>query len=314
MREILQDLLRRCRLLLLSISVVAIIVAGCGASTPTGSGPVPLAPARVFADPATAKVLLIVLENHGTAEALQQMPFLASQGRRYAEATHSSAVGHPSLPNYLALTGGSTFGVTSDPRPTRFQVTGRSVFGQALAHGRSAKVYAEAMRQPCQQQSTRAYSHLINPWVYFTDPGERQACRRLDIPAGALVGGAFARDVSAGQLPTVGMLVPTMCHNGHNCSLSTADRWLRRRVGTIEAGPDFRGGTLTIVVTFDEDDYTTHNHVLTVVMHRGLHHRRITQHFNHFAVSALLSGFAGGPPLRDARPAPALMAAVEPGA
>jgi hypothetical protein len=193
---------RRCgsALLLASLAVVlAVVLAGCGAPaqavSTTGSGSV----ARSSGSPPErggsegqargSKVLLIVLENHGASQALQHMPFLASQGRPYAEAAHS---------------------------------------------------------------------------IEFSNPVERQACRRFDVPAGTMTHGAFVRDVSRGDLPTVGMLVPNMCHNGHNCSLATADRWLRHRVRAVEAGPDFRSGRLTVVVTFDEDDYRSGNHVLTV--------------------------------------------------
>ncbi len=64
--------------------------------------------------PGQHKVLVIPLENHSQSEALAQMPYLAGLANTYGSATNYYAVAHPSLPNYLAIFGGSTFGVTSD--------------------------------------------------------------------------------------------------------------------------------------------------------------------------------------------------------
>ena len=58
------------------------------------------------------------------------MPYLSSLARRYGRTTHYDAVTHPSLPNYLALAGGSTFGVRDDAYPSIHKVPGRSVLDQ----------------------------------------------------------------------------------------------------------------------------------------------------------------------------------------
>ena len=60
------------------------------------------------------KVLTIVEENHGYDQSLSSMPYLKSLGTRYGYATNYHALTHPSLPNYLALAGGSTFGETTN--------------------------------------------------------------------------------------------------------------------------------------------------------------------------------------------------------
>src|SRR6266851_8312103 len=56
---------------------------------------------------------VIVMENKSPAEALTG-PFTASLAARYREAANYHAITHPSVPNYLALTSGSTWGVTDD--------------------------------------------------------------------------------------------------------------------------------------------------------------------------------------------------------
>jgi len=126
--------------------VVAALATGCSASTPSGS-PTPL-PQAVAAPPGgthVTKVLTVVEENHSLAQMRSSMPFLSAMATQYAYATGYTAVSHPSLPNYLALSGGSTFGITDDRDPSAHPIPGQSVFGQALAAGKTAKVYAESM-------------------------------------------------------------------------------------------------------------------------------------------------------------------------
>ncbi|HWD71725.1 MAG TPA: hypothetical protein VG779_04295, partial [Actinomycetota bacterium] len=61
-------------------------------------------------------IAVIVMENHGYGEVIasSSAPYTNSLAHTYAVAANYSAVGHPSLPNYLALAGGSTFGITDD--------------------------------------------------------------------------------------------------------------------------------------------------------------------------------------------------------
>src|SRR5690242_18504728 len=77
--------------------------------TPTTSSPRP---------PSGHKVMVIVEENHTQAEATTLMPHLASWAATYGKATAYTAATHPSLPNYLAIAGGNTFGVTDDNAPS----------------------------------------------------------------------------------------------------------------------------------------------------------------------------------------------------
>src|SRR5438046_955827 len=65
------------------------------------------------AGPSFKKVFIVVLENTSYSEALNQ-PFLADMAKAGALLTNYTAVAHPSYPNYLALTSGSTQGKTND--------------------------------------------------------------------------------------------------------------------------------------------------------------------------------------------------------
>ncbi len=253
-------------------------------------------------------MLVVVLENHSRQAALAGMPRLKARAERYAVATGSYAVAHPSLPNYLAIAGGSTFGVRDDRPPSAHRLPGPSVFGQVLAGGGTVRTYAEGMPQPCQTSDGGRYVVRHNPWTYFVD--ERAACRQHDVASGTATNGALHDDVVAGRLPTFGLLVPDRCNDAHDCSLGTADRWLDGWLGVITAGADFRSGSLLVVVTFDEDDHDAGNHILTVLLHPRLQHATITPRFDQYALSGLASRVAGQRPLRQAASATDLLAVV----
>src|SRR4051812_35771593 len=155
-------------------------------------------PARVR-PPAITKVLTFVVENHSLAQMKASMPYVYRLARKYAYADHYRAITHPSLPNYLAMASGGTQGVTDDDEPAAHPLSGPTVFDQALALGRTATVYADAMTQRCQLESSGRYAVKHNPWAYFV--AGRAACRRHDVPVRRL-----AADTAAGTLPSAGMV------------------------------------------------------------------------------------------------------------
>jgi acid phosphatase len=246
------------------------------------------------------KVLLVVLENHTQSQVLTEMSYLRSLSTRYARTTAYKALTHPSLPNYLAIAGGSTFGVRDSKNPSGHPLRGASVFGQALRNGRTARTYAESMTSVCQTANTGRYAVRHNPWTYFADTAERAGCRRHDLASGTAGYGNLRNATLRGTLPNVGLVVPNVCSDAHDCSLGTADRWLRAWVPVWTGGPDYRAGRLAIVITFDEDDLSQGNTVLTVVVHPRLSGRVVTAGVTHYNLSAWLSRVAGGYPLRSA--------------
>jgi acid phosphatase len=183
------------------------------------------------------------------------------------------------------------------------------VFGQLLATRHTAKTYAEAMRAPCELHSDGRYAVKHNPWAYFSTTTERSACRRYDVAAGTVSAGALHDDVARGALPTLGFVVPDLCHDGHNCSTATADAWLKGWVPVLMRGSDYRAGRLVIVITFDEDDHTASNRVLTAVIHPSLTHKVVSLARNHYSLSASISGLAGRTPLQHAARAANLLGA-----
>src|SRR4051812_37211498 len=113
---------------------------------------------------------------------MQRLAALAANG---GGASRYYALTHPSLGNYLAIAGATTFHVRDDEGPARHPLSGPSVFGQVLSAGRVAKTYAEGMPGHGVTTSSGRYAVKHNPWAYFTDTAERAGCRRYDVPAGS---------------------------------------------------------------------------------------------------------------------------------
>jgi phosphatidylinositol-3-phosphatase len=183
------------------------------------------------------------------------------------------------------------------------------VFGQLVAAGRTAKTYADAMPTNCARRNYKTYAVRHNPWAYFDDPAERAACEQFNVASGSPTGGAFLDDITAGQLPTFGLLIPDVCHDGHDCSAAITDDWLRSWLPTIMNGPDFKSNRLAIVVTWDEDDNDAGNHIALVVIHPSLKDKRVTTRLDHYGLSASIARIGGIPPLRRAGKATDVLAA-----
>jgi len=259
---------------------------------------------------AASKVVVFMEENHSLSQMKAGMPYLFGLAKKYGYADNWTAARHPSLPNYLAIAGGSTFGVTTNGLPTGTNGvkvgSAISVFDQAINAGKTAKVYAEGMPSNCSlvNNTTGKYAVKHNPWAYFTTAGPRGHCNQFDVPTTGLIA-----DATNNNLPNAGMVVPNLCNDAHNCSLTIADNWLKTRIGPMLTSTDFTSGALTIVVTADEDGGTTTNKVLTVVMHTGMNGVVVTTALTHYSLSAYLSQVIGVTPLLNAKTAPSMAAA-----
>ncbi len=272
--------------------------------TTPASTPPTATPTTPAAEPANQvdKILVFVVENHSLEQMRDGMPWTYDLATRYGHATNFFALTHPSLPNYIAMAGGDMMGVRDDNPPAQHRLRGPSVFGQAIASGRTAGTYAEGMGRNCAGDPAGRYAPKHNPWAYFVD--EAAACQKYDVPLTRL-----DADVAAGKLPAVGMVIPDLCNDAHDCDLGAADRWMRAVVGKVMSGPDWAGGHLAIVITADEDDRNHDNRILTAVLHPALNRVVVDKRLDHYALSRALSEVGGSAPLRQAANAPSLLEA-----
>jgi hypothetical protein len=252
-------------------------------------------------------VLVVIEENHSYAQMKAGMPFLAGLSDRYGYASHWTALAHPSLPNYLGIAGGSTFGIRDDGPPaahTSDVGSATSVFDQAIMAGKSAGTYAESMPDNChatdspdRSVGTPTYAVRHNPWVYF--PAGRANCMGHDRDLTMFVG-----DAGRNALPDVGFLIPNLVHDAHSASLAAADSWLEQQLTPVLRSTDFTTGKLVVVVTADEDDKHSGNVVLTSVLTPRLSHKVVRTPLTHYSLTRFLAEVLGVPPLRNGATAP----------
>ena len=233
---------------------IALLCAGFVA-TPSSAGAVTIPasqPCGVNSTTAYSHVVWIMLENVGYSVIHStSAPYLNSLADRCGLATNFLAISHPSLPNYIALTSGSTQGITDDGEPSTHVLQVPSIFSELNGNWRT---YAESMPSVCDRVTSGDYAARHNPAVYY-QPITAE-CERDDVPLN------LPMNLSADFT----MIVPNICDDMHSCPVATGDSWLRRYVPLIIQSPQYQSDSLALFITFDENDNGTTNRVPTIVV------------------------------------------------
>ena len=215
-----------------AIAFAALALVGCGASA---GAPLrfPASTSGIAERAGSASHLVVILmENKELSSIIGSgdAPYINSVARRYASASDYHAVSHPSLPNYLALTGGDTFGISSDCTDCSVRATGLA--DQLDGAGISWKAYMEDMPRACYSGSSyRGYAKRHDPFLYYRSvAGNPARCGHV-VPFGQL-----ASDLGGGRLPTFVWITPNVCDDMHDCSVGTGDRFLKQLVPFLVAG------------------------------------------------------------------------------
>lgn len=213
--------------------------------------------------------MVIVLENREYADVIgnPSAPFINELARRYGSATNLFAVSHPSLPNYLELLAGQTFGVQSDC--TSCSVEGDTLVDQLDRQGVTWAAFMDGMPSPCFTGASagRTYAKKHNPFVYVRHlAADPTACGRVQPHSN------LAAALASPTPPAFVWITPNMCDDGHDCPLATADGWLRDEIGRVQATPWYRDGGL-VIVTWDEGTtgagccgHATGGHIATLLV------------------------------------------------
>ncbi len=273
-----------------------LFAAGCGtASTQLPAQTTPSPPARA-AGGRPAHIAVIVMENeeYGSIIGSPDAPYINRLARRHAVAGQAYAITHPSLPNYLALTGGSTFGVSSDC--TDCQVPGSGLAGDLSAKKISWKAYMEDLPHACFTGSQAGeYAKKHDPFVYYRGVvGDPHLCARI-VPMSQLSG-----DERAGALPTFVWISPNLCHDMHDCSVATGDRFLAGLVPPLLRAIGPRG---LLILTWDEGASNdgccrvAHGGHITTILAGGeaRAHARLADPIDHYSVLRTIEDLLGLP-------------------
>jgi phosphatidylinositol-3-phosphatase len=258
--------LRRATLLALLLSGLALLAAGVG-RTPGQSPSTPVAAASTQGVPAFDHIFVIVMENHAYSEIIGDSvdaPYINQLAANYGLATNYVAVAHPSLPNYFALTGGDTFGVTTDCT-TCFGNPPNLVADRVAPSGRTWRAYQENMPSACFTGDSYPYAQKHNPFVYFNDIRTTAQCGNV-VPMTGLASDLAATTTT----PAYGWITPNLCDDMHDCPIASGDTWLSKTVPLILGSPAFTNQNSLLFITWDEDDSSQSNHVPTLVISRSV--------------------------------------------
>jgi hypothetical protein len=175
-----------------------------------------------------------------------QMPTYNRLAREYTLLTQYYAIQHPSLPNYISLTGGDTFGINENCHDCFIDAP--SLPDLIEVSGRTWKTYQEDMPEPCFLGSTNLYAQKHNPFVYF-DPIRLnpERCQRSVVPLTAL-----QQDIQTGSLPNFLFIKPNICNDSHDCGLDVSDAWLTVLLNTLIPALDATGQPYFIAMLFEE--------------------------------------------------------------
>lgn len=278
-----------------------VLLTACGGGSralPIQTRPSPVA--RPAGGP-PSHIAVIVMENeeYGDIIGSRSAPYLNTLARRYGLASGMYAVTHPSLPNYLALTGGATFGIDSDC--TGCSVGATSIVDQFERAHLSWRAYMEDLPGPCfTGASAGDYAKKHDPFAYYTRiTGNRGRCANI-VPLGRL-----ATDERSSTLPRFVWITPNLCHDMHDCSVSTGDRFLSGLVPALLRGLGPRG---LLFLTWDEgtsDDgccrLASGGHIVTIVAGGGARpHARLAAPTDQYSVLQTVEDLLGLRRLRGA--------------
>jgi phosphatidylinositol-3-phosphatase len=230
------------------------------------------------ATPSLRHAVVIVFENKEQDAVLgnASAPTFNAMAKRYATLTEYYGVAHPSLPNYLALVGGSTFGIHSDC--TGCVVSARDLADTLQAAGRTWKLYAEGLPHIGYTGAFAGrYAKKHAPFLYFHDVVTHRARVRRVVPLTRL-----RTDLRTDRLPDFAFVVPDLCHSMHDCPVATGDAWLRSLLPPLLRLPD-----TVVFVLFDEGSTNVQGggHVPALALGTAVRpHSRFTGVTNHYGL------------------------------
>ena len=240
---------------------------------------------------------MIAMENHSYSQVWNRSstPYITSLGRAYARASNYYAITHPSLPNYLDLYAGNNYGITNDCSPSSScHISATNLADNLDAKGLTWKGYMESMPSPCYLTTSGSYAPKHNPFVYFDDIYTNSTrCSSHDVPYTALAGDL----ASASTTPNYSMIVPNLCNDMHDCSVTTGDNWLKAHLPAILNSPACTVDKCLLILTWDEDDGSQGNQVLTIFAGSGAKTGGVTSavSYTHFSMLRTVENIFGLP-------------------
>ncbi|MEV8097366.1 alkaline phosphatase family protein [Kitasatospora sp. NPDC085879] len=236
--------------------------------------------------PTPDHVVVVVMENHAYSQVIgsSSAPYLNNTLKAGgANLTQSYGLTHPSEPNYYQLFSGSNQGRTDDSCVTVGSISAPNLASELIAAGKTWASYNEGLPSQGSTVCTNSagkYAQKHNPWFGFSNVPTSTAKTMTQFPT----------DYTT--LPKVSFVVPNLCSDMHDCSVSTGDTWIQNNLGAYATWAKTHNSML--VVTFDEDNKLSGNRIPTLFYgeHVAAGSSTATT-YNHYNVLRTLEDLAG---------------------
>jgi phospholipase C len=301
------------RVAAIAAAVLAVVVA---ATTATASAP--RSDLKNF-----QHVWVVMMENTSATSLIgntTNAPFVNELAQQYGYARQYYGVAHPSQPNYVAITSGSTNGVTTDNDVT---LDVPNIVDQLESHGMTWRDYQQSLslcngNKLAHACGNQLYERKHNPFVSYLDVQSSPARMANVVDLSQL-----QSDLRSGHAPDYSFIAPDQCNDMHGrastasdpCDFSNeqsiiqlGDAFLSRLVNEITSSPAWNGNS-AIFVVWDESDFTGSGpsgfgdtsgccdanpgggHVLGIVISHSDHAARVSDvPYNHYSVLSTLEG------------------------
>jgi len=260
-------------------------------------------------------VFVIMMENTSFTSLIgnKNAPWINFAAATYGFATNYTGVSHPSQPNYIAATSGSTNGVVDDNDVT---IDVPNIVDQIEGSGRTWKAYMQSfslcstpLDHACGNQ---LYERKHNPFISYTDVQNNPA--RV---ANVVDFSQFSTDLANKNVPDFSWISPDQCSDMHGrvgpssdpCNfgnvqglIATGDAFLSSTVSAIMSSSAFNGNSV-IIITWDESDFPFNDtsgccdanpgggHVVTLTISHSDHSSRTSNvAYNHYSMLATVEG------------------------
>ena len=265
-------------------------------------------------------VFLIIEENHNFHQIIGNpaAPEINALASHYGLATRYAGVSDPSEPNYVAMLGGSDFGINSDD-PYWFSgntVNQPNLMSQLDQAGLAWKGYFQGM--PYAGYRGYCFPAKCNG---IPDSDTQYVAKHNGIVnfAGEQTPAEFAKmqpyqqlsaDLASGSVPNLSYIVPDECHDMHGAPpwcvdsgkpgdvddtqlVAAGDAFVGSTVNAITSSSMWHTGTNAIVVTWDEGNSATDQIPTIVVTNQGPRAATDNTAYNHYSLLATLQDAFG---------------------
>ncbi|MBI3805087.1 MAG: hypothetical protein HY282_15160 [Nitrospirae bacterium] len=260
-------------------------------------------------------LFVIMMENtrYETLIGNPNAPWINAAVSLYGVATHYYGISHPSQPNYIAATSGSTHGVTDNGDVT---LDVRNLVDQMEEAGKTWRDYQQSLslcggNKLAGACGNRQYVRKHNPFVSYRDVQTNPARMAHIVDLSAL-----DADLASGDVADFSWISPDQCNDMHGhpgpksdrCSydnrpqlISSGDAFLKSWVEKIMASKAWTENSV-IFITWDESEASTKEstpgccngdpgggHVLMLVIsHTPPPSRRSDTVYNHYSLLATI--------------------------